>query len=569
MIPKEIGRYQIREEMPGSTWANTYRAYDPEQHSEVVVKVIKGRYLYTPSDQKKLEEGVLKINLLNHPAISPILDFGEDDRSPYFVVPLMPGSNLTTRLASKRFSVAEAVEMFKPLAEALDYAADHEIIHHNLKPNNILFDEHDRPQIAELGIQQVIGTLSAARMPTSNPPYANPEQARNMPPDRRSQVYSLATIIYEALTGRTVFIGATDTVTLFKHTSERPHPPSEHVPGIPEAIDDVMLKALEKYPDRRYPSATKFMDALAAASLEVIPPDGFATYVEEAYEPEPAIPPAARLEDQAGARIQPTPSIGGEVTSALRWIMGVSCLAFSLVIGGIGLITAFVVRNNTEQTNAMSTQTAVAATAVAEEMQLKLGETSEWPLLVIEDFDDNKLEWHEGDVQDEYTSMTLTIDGQYTWQATALRGFTWRVWPSTDYVADFFLSVDAKNAGENQEAQYGLIFRNNDDNFFFFEVRDTQVFRVLRMYRDDWEELIPATFSPAILMGEFNRLTVIAEGDDFTFLINGQYAGETTGESPQEGQAGLAIGLTTAGEECTIVFDNFELRAPLTEAIEK
>ncbi|MBU0510570.1 MAG: hypothetical protein KKD28_08510 [Chloroflexi bacterium] len=188
---------------------------------------------------------------------------------------------------------------------------------------------------------------------------------------------------------------------------------------------------------------------------------------------------------------------------------------------------------------------------------------STWPLLIFDPFDNNYYEWATRDVEDDYTNLTFTLDdGRYTWRATARQGFVWRVWPRSEDVDDFYLAIDAQNVSGNRYAQYGLIFRNRDDSYYYFEVCDTQVFRVLSLYQNEWLELIPSTFSEAIRPGDVNHLEVIVRSDEFLLYINGQWVGETSGSYPAEGQAGMAIGLSNTGEESTLVFDNFEMSAP-------
>jgi len=154
----------------------------------------------------------------------------------------------------------------------------------------------------------------------------------------------------------------------------------------------------------------------------------------------------------------------------------------------------------------------------------------------------------------------VTINGVYRWETSAKQGFHWRVWPESDLVSDFYLAVDAQNIGDNIDAQYGLIFRENNDSYFYWEIIDTQYYRLFS-YQDDWIELIPSTFSDAIQPGDWNHLVVVSENDVFKLWINDQFVDQINGNVPSTGQAGVAVGLSYEGEESMIIFDNFELRA--------
>jgi hypothetical protein len=215
-----------------------------------------------------------------------------------------------------------------------------------------------------------------------------------------------------------------------------------------------------------------------------------------------------------------------------------------------------------EGRNQQATQ--VAATATAEvQYHIDIVNTArEWPLAFFDSFYDNENEWQTGEIDDDYTTMMTSINGRYIWEAEAKQGFVWRIWPQSDTVSDFYISVEAQNTSKNHNAQYGLIFHNNDGSYNYLEIRDNQSFRVLNLYEQEWIELIPSTFSALIQPGEANHLEVVAQSGIFYILINGELVGQTSSSYPTEGQVGLAIGLSEVGETATIEFDNFEFRFP-------
>jgi hypothetical protein len=247
--------------------------------------------------------------------------------------------------------------------------------------------------------------------------------------------------------------------------------------------------------------------------------------------------------------------------STLQWIIIgiiglVAACGLLLFLSGAGL-TIF---SWDRQQQVEAEETAAAATAVVEARDQIMLEASGWPIVIFDTFDDNHNEWIDGEIDDDYAAIQVTIDGVYTWDAYAKQGFAWRVWPETDFTDDFYLAVDAQNIGDNIEAQYGLIFRNNDDAYFYWEVIDTQYFRFFS-YDGGWNELIGSTYAEAIRPGETNHLVVVSENDEYKFWINDQFVGQAFGSYPSKGQAGVAIGLSYDGDESVIIFDNFELRA--------
>lgn len=258
--------------------------------------------------------------------------------------------------------------------------------------------------------------------------------------------------------------------------------------------------------------------------------------------------------------------------STMQWIIIgiiglVAVCGVLLFISGTGYTIYSLARQEQEQAAATAetaeTATAAAAveaTAVVAARDQILAEASQWPEVIYDTFDDNQNAWIDGEIDDEFSTIQVTIDGVYKWEAYAKQGFAWRVWPESDFTDDFYLAVDAQNAGDNIDAQYGLIFRNNDDVYFYWEIIDTQYFRFFS-YDGEWNELIGSTYTEAIRPGEMNHLVVVSENDEYKFWINDQFVGQASSSYPSFGNAGIAIGLSYEGEESIIIFDNFELRA--------
>ena len=179
-------------------------------------------------------------------------------------------------------------------------------------------------------------------------------------------------------------------------------------------------------------------------------------------------------------------------------------------------------------------------------------------------FDTNNSQWFVGDDNDDYAKIVRTIEnGAYIWDATAKKGFiTWES-ANTKSVNDFFLTVEAQQTDGSRSSDYGLIFRRDAiyRNFYYFGIDDDRFF-VSLYYNDKWIDLIDRTSSGAIQPSSSNRLTVIATGSQFTFLINDQFVANTTDDRISLGKTGLAIELHRTDLQATFEFDNFELREP-------
>jgi hypothetical protein len=209
-----------------------------------------------------------------------------------------------------------------------------------------------------------------------------------------------------------------------------------------------------------------------------------------------------------------------------------------------------------------ATEAVLEATASAMEAFSSVQIAREWPVLVWDGFDDNQNEWMVGEVDDEFSTMYLEVAGQYIWDVVAKQGFIWRVWPRSDVVSDFYLAVEAQNLSDNLDARYGLVFWNDQSTYYYVEARDSGLFLVSHFDGQAWNNLIDYTESDAILAGEVNTLEIAMVDETFYFLINGELMAEIPGLSPSEGQAGVAVGLSEAGEQGMIAFDDYLLRAP-------
>ena len=141
MNPEKIGRYEIKCELGRGGMATVYEAYDPRFEREVAVKVLPREMLHDPQFRTRFEREAKTIAMLEHPAIVPVYDFGEESGQPYFVMRYMMGGSLSDRLRKGPLSIQEAARILSRLAPALDSAHSKGIIHRDLKPGNILFDK--------------------------------------------------------------------------------------------------------------------------------------------------------------------------------------------------------------------------------------------------------------------------------------------------------------------------------------------------------------------------------------------------------------------------------------------
>ncbi|MCI0608264.1 MAG: protein kinase [Anaerolineae bacterium] len=266
MQVEKFSRYELREELGQGGMATVYRAYDPLFEREVALKILKQELLANSQIRERFERETKIIAKLEHAAIVPVYDVGRDKDQLFFVMRYMAGGSLSDRIQNKPMTLTEIAYIIQRVAAALDYAHDKGVIHRDLKPGNILFDEYNNPYISDFGIAK----LSQASIKLTNsgiigtPTYMSPEQAQGETVDGRSDIYSLGVILFEMLSGKTPYEATTPLGMAFKHASD-PVPRILNInPNLPPGIEAVIEKVMAKDRDERYSSGAEFTNTLSA-----------------------------------------------------------------------------------------------------------------------------------------------------------------------------------------------------------------------------------------------------------------------------------------------------------------
>jgi serine/threonine-protein kinase len=268
MIPEKIGRYIIIAELGRGGMATVYRAKDPRFDREVAVKILPRTFLHDPQFRTRFEREAKTIAALEHAAIVPVYDFGEEDEQPFIVMRLMSGGSLADKLKNSKFSLEEAVRIITQLAPGLDAAHQRGIVHRDLKPGNILFDQYNNAFLSDFGIARLTegdGTLTGSRI-LGTPAYMSPEQIQgDKAIDGRSDIYALGVIFYQMLVGSTPFQAATPAKVMMMHLLEPVPNLLKALPTVPVSIEDWFEKTLAKEPEERHTNAIEMADHLKKA----------------------------------------------------------------------------------------------------------------------------------------------------------------------------------------------------------------------------------------------------------------------------------------------------------------
>jgi serine/threonine-protein kinase len=266
------GRYRIERELGEGGMATVYLADDLKHERKVALKVLKPELAAVVGAERFLAEIKTTANL-QHPHILPLHDSGEADEFLYYVMPHVDGESVRERLDRERqLPVKEAVAVAEAVASALDYAHRNDVIHRDIKPGNILL--HDgNPVVADFGIALAVSAAGGGRMTETGlslgtPHYMSPEQAaadRDL--SARSDVYSLACVLYEMLAGDPPHTGPTPQSVLMRILTEEPRPIVETRKSVPPHVAASVAKGLEKLPADRFGSAAEFRQALSDESF--------------------------------------------------------------------------------------------------------------------------------------------------------------------------------------------------------------------------------------------------------------------------------------------------------------
>ena len=271
LVPGQIlGQYHISGKIGEGGMGAVYKADQPSIPRTVVIKVLSAAFSEYADARDRFRRELDMISRLEHPHILPVYDFGEVDGNPYLVMRFMTGGTLQDRMGQSALGRSEAVRLLEQIALALDFAHDQGIVHRDLKPGNVLLDESGNGYLADFGLAKSVGgtrDLTATGSVLGSPAYMSPEQARGDKLDRRSDVYSFAVLIYQALSGRLPFDSDDAWGYITKHLSEAPAPIRRYAPDLPAAVEEALAAGLAKDREARPARATDLISEVRQALL--------------------------------------------------------------------------------------------------------------------------------------------------------------------------------------------------------------------------------------------------------------------------------------------------------------
>src|SRR5438552_3441112 len=269
-MPIEVlgDRYQLGDAIGRGGMATIYRGQDLRMDRVVAIKVLREVYSTDPKFVMRFQREAKAASALQHHNIVQVYDYGQTDGNYFIVMELVEGTDLRRYLRSRGvLAVERAIIIAHDIALGLGAAHRRGIVHRDVKPQNVLVGRDGSIKLTDFGIASVYKAINAERLPTTGMTlgtvqYYAPEQAQGEIVSPAADVYALGIVIYEMLAGRTPFDGDTPVAVAMQHIQDLPTPPTYYNPEIPVALEEIIMRCLEKEPERRYRDGSMLARAL-------------------------------------------------------------------------------------------------------------------------------------------------------------------------------------------------------------------------------------------------------------------------------------------------------------------
>jgi serine/threonine protein kinase len=544
MPPEKIGRYEVKSELGRGGMAAVYLAFDPRFKREVAVKVLPPQLLADPIYRARFEREAQTIAALEHPAIVPVYDFGEEEGQLYLVMRFMPGGSLADKLNKGTLHPSEVVHIIARITSALDQVHARGIIHRDLKPGNILFDQYGEAYLSDFGIARLTEattTLTGAAI-IGTPAYMSPEQARgDLDIDGRSDLYAVGAIIFQMLSGKLPYESTTPLGLAMKHITD-PVPSINQVrPDLPPTFDRVIETAMAKDRTQRFQTGQELASALDAVTEGKSP-----SFPPAASQPAPPSTPPP-LVSQPISPVPPLP------VSAIQPARRRTSLPWFVLVGGgflLLIVCAVSVFAIGMATGLWSTSPPAEPAAVATPLQSELpyldefnNPASGWPVY-------SGVNGQSGYESGGYQILVAAANQQIT----AMPGKRF---------SNVVIEFEATQLAGPEDAYFGALCRYQDDeNYYYLIIGADGYYSIGKIQNGENFSLSQTDSSQAILTGQAeNSLRAECTSDILALYANGELLAQVQDSDFSSGYVGLLAGtLDTPGAD--IRFTNFYVTQP-------
>jgi serine/threonine protein kinase len=557
MVLKE--RYRLEGRIGTGGMARVFKAFDTNLERPVAIKILHDYLAADPTFKARFIREAKFIAGFNHPNIVQVYDFDViefNDVNLYFMVmPYIPGQTLKEvldDLAERGESMprSRVLEIFKDITGALNYAHARGMIHRDVKPANILFDENNHAVLTDFGIARLVegSSLTQEGLTTGTPAYMSPEQVSGAAVDTRSDIYALGIILFEMLSGTVPYSDESGVSTMLKHIQAPVPLLSERVPDTSRELDSLIARALAKNPQDRFTSAAEFFDSIQPVLADEMP------------FPSHSVSTIFASGHESSTRILPANATGRSTLASLQAAIPRS--PQSILRLGIGIIVILVI-------TALITQGVIPALTPQAESDVP-SMTYDTPSAVSSSFDPDAPE-NDWWPQDQSGSLVREIvGGAYHFRnerpgiaAASILETEW------DYRNTILTLTGQLEADSRPASAYGIIFRYvDDDNYYVFAADGSRRYSIWVRKNGVWEELRNTgeswTFNDAIKpLGESNELSVTVINNHFVGLVNGKVVADVLDDTISAGKVGIY--LATPGDGgAGVLIDSYEIETKLS-----
>ena len=634
LIGQTLGAYRIESQLGAGGMGEVYRGTHTRLNRPAAIKVLHANQAADPTFQARFLREARAAAALSHPNIVEVFDFGEENGASYLVMELVPDGSLRTLLrqrpSGQGWTLGLGIDLVRQAAEGLAYAHEHGMVHRDIKPDNLLLQRLGPPsangdaeryqlKISDFGLARLVddaGELTATGMVMGTPTYMSPEQCQGAELDGRSDLYSLGVVLYEVATGTPPFRVKSLSEAVFKHISATPPRPREIQPDLPPALDDIIMRCLEKNPANRIATGTELTMALngilGPADMQTIVTPYRATGAPGVSgasgssggsggsgAPIPAGSDAGMaptVADSRADKISFAPPAHNDVASAASSSAGAAdtvdndaTIRATVSAGpspraGNGGAPAWLPSwasggnppNGSLQARLRQPRVlaiGAASLVVILILFLTLGLR---PLLASFARSGTPTPHPTATIAPTATPADKVVfqdsmsKSSSRW-ATGARSYfndggfeingAWLVFSPTDSMSDGTVSVRLRQVGGVNDQFYGLVFRaQNNENYYIFALSESQQWTFQRVSNGGHKFIVPPTTDAHIKGGQnaSNTILVRMRGSHFTFFVNGVQVGQADDGAYARG----TLGLVNIVSRLQVIYNDFTVAVP-------